>query len=77
MTYSDAVRRFRRRIVEEVTSLANHDQTMLFFLIQHKLHLLQSRAQGARLHTVMSMTATQSEDRLLLHTTYWWLLLVV
>lgn len=69
MTYRDAVSLDRGS-----WRGSHHWLIMAFLLLQDTLHVFQSYAQGARLHPV-SMTATQSEDGLLHHTTYWWLLL--
>lgn len=65
----------RRRSVGEVTSLANHDGLISFFLLQNKQRWLQSHAWEGQLHTAVSMTASQSEDGFSLYTTNWWLLL--
>lgn len=72
--------KFLQSSVGEVVSLAHHD--WLILSIQNKQHLPsvlcleqdEDPLLGGQLHTVMSMTATQSKDRILLYTTYWWLL---
>lgn len=59
----------------EFTTLAHHNQLILFLPSKSNSTCLQSGVWskcknlqlGGRLHTVMSMTATQREGRLLLH----------